>query len=318
MSVIEKEQEVGSTQHIETASIRRATRDMVRLLGVVQGTCAGLPFSVCHALLEIEAAGTTTSGDLADALCIDKSSASRMVTRLLQEGLVDRSECGEDSRRKPVALSDAGRAKLLEINAAGDGPVNRALDLMRPEERSRVMDGLQIYARALKRAERWDKLVIREIEPRDIGTVAAVIREVMTEYGAVGKGFSIEDPEVDDMYTAYQGDRHRFYVVELAGQIQGCGGIAPLKGADEHVCELQKMYFRPALRGLGAGSKVIQLSLDFAREAGFTLCYLETLETMERAARLYRGYGFAPIDAPLGATGHCGCDRFYTLDLTQG
>ena len=38
--------------------------------------------------------------------------------------------------------------------------------------------------------------------------------------------------------------------------------------------------------------------------------YLETVTSMTTAAQVYRKYGFAPIDGPLGATGHSGCDRF--------
>jgi putative acetyltransferase len=36
---------------------------------------------------------------------------------------------------------------------------------------------------------------------------------------------------------------------------------------------------------------------------------------MDAAMRLYERSGFRRIDAPLGATGHGGCNTFYLLDL---
>ncbi len=158
----------------------------------------------------------------------------------------------------------------------------------------------------------------RPITPDDDPAVAAIIRSVMTEYGAVGEGYSIEDPEVDAMHAAYQGPGAAFWVVEIDGQVLGCGGVAPLKGGDADTCELQKMYFLPRLRGHGLGSALMRRCLTWATQAGYRRCYLETLESMDGARRLYRHYGFRDIDAPMGATGHCGCDRWMVLELPEG
>lgn len=156
---------------------------------------------------------------------------------------------------------------------------------------------------------------IRPIEARDDDVVAAIIRSVMPEFGASGPGFAIHDPEVAAMSTAYAAPRHRYFVVELDGRVAGGGGIAPLAGGDPSTCELRKMYFLPELRGMGAGRALMARCLDFARGAGFTRCYLETLTGMDAAERLYRAAGFVEIDGPLGATGHFGCNRFYLRAL---
>ena len=75
------------------------------------------------------------------------------------------------------------------------------------------------------------------------------------------------------------------------------------------------MYFLPSLRGLGAGAALMAQCLDAARAAGFTRCYLETLTGMDAAMRLYARSGFQRIDAPMGATGHGGCNTFFLRDL---
>lgn len=160
-----------------------------------------------------------------------------------------------------------------------------------------------------------DTFVIRPIEPRDDAAIAAIIREVMTGFGACGAGFAINDPEVDWMHRVYAAPRHAYFVVELDGVVAGGGGIAPLAGGDGDTCELRKMYFLPALRGRGAGAALIERCLDFARGAGFSRCYLETLTGMDAAQALYARTGFRRIPAPMGDTGHGGCDRWFVMDL---
>lgn len=157
--------------------------------------------------------------------------------------------------------------------------------------------------------------LLRPIAPRDEAAVARIIRAVMPEFGAVGDGFAINDPEVDWMHRAYSAPRSAYFVVERGGVVEGGGGVAPLEGGDAGTCELRKMYFLPSLRGLGAGAAVMARCLDAARGFGFRRCYLETLRGMDAAMRLYERTGFRRIDAPLGATGHGGCDAFYLLDL---
>ncbi len=156
---------------------------------------------------------------------------------------------------------------------------------------------------------------IRPIEARDDASMAAIIREVMPEFGAGGDGFAINDPEVDWMHRAYSAPRHAYFVVEHGGRVFGGGGVAPLAAAGDDVCELRKMYFLPQARGLGAGRAMMARCLDAARSFGFTSCYLETLHGMDAAVKLYERTGFQPLLAPMGDTGHGGCNRFYLLPL---
>jgi putative acetyltransferase len=156
---------------------------------------------------------------------------------------------------------------------------------------------------------------LRPIEPRDDPAIARIIRTVMPEFGACGAGFAINDPELDWMSRAYAEPRSAYFVVESDGDVLRGGGVAPLSGGDGDVCELRKMYFLPQARGLGAGAALMAKSLDAARGFGFRQCYIETLTGMDAAMRLYERSGFRRIDAPLGATGHGGCDVWYLLDL---
>ena len=158
-------------------------------------------------------------------------------------------------------------------------------------------------------------LTIRPVEKSDNDVVAQIIRLVMTEFKAVGCGYSINDSEVDDMYTAYAVERSAFYVVELDGQVLGCGGFGPLSGGEVDTCELRKMYFMAELRGLGVGTSLLQLCLEYATEAGYRSCYLETMDDMKQAQGLYGKHGFKYLEEPMGNTGHNSCGTWMAKDL---
>ncbi len=156
---------------------------------------------------------------------------------------------------------------------------------------------------------------LRPIQPADDPQVAQLIRSVMTEYGAVGPGYSIEDPEVDHMCETYTRPGHAYWVLEDGRQILGGGGYGPLAGGEGCLGELRKMYFYASLRGRGLGRRLLQHCLDQARAAGYTHCYLESLSRMQEAERLYRRAGFSALDQPLGCTGHTACDTYFLKAL---
>lgn len=158
-------------------------------------------------------------------------------------------------------------------------------------------------------------MTIRPIQIEDNLQLAAIIRTVMPEFGASGKGFAIHDKEVDDMYVAYTRPRCSYFVCEEKGRILGGGGVAPLEEGDENTCELKKMYFLPEGRGRGLGQQVLDKCLKAAKHIGYEYCYLETFNTMAQAMKLYEKNGFEQIPGPCGNTGHFACDTFYRKKL---
>ncbi|RKZ15573.1 GNAT family N-acetyltransferase [bacterium] len=157
---------------------------------------------------------------------------------------------------------------------------------------------------------------LRPIRDSDDPEVSRIIREVMTEFAAVGEGFSIEDAEVGSMTRSYAAGRAAYYVIDDGGKVLGGAGIGPLPKADDDVCELKKMYILRSARNRGLGRALMERCLEAASRLGYRKVYLETLDSMVRARALYARYGFAPIEAPMGATGHFGCDRWFLRELS--
>jgi putative acetyltransferase len=302
----------------EVAAVRSASRQMVRELGFLDNTLevCGVTHSECHSLIELEHHGVLTGGDLCDLLNLDKSTMSRTLKALTEAEYVTVREDADDKRKKPLTLTKKGSKRLERIHAFADAQVGGALSLLSDEERATVVRGLGLYAKALARVRAQNELSIRPIEKKDNPDVQHIIRTVMPEFGASGPGFAIHDPEVSHMFESYSGDRAGYFVVLRGGErIVGGAGFGPLEGGAKDVCELRKMYFLPEARGAGMGRKMLLHVLDAAKNAGFKTCYLETLEAMTAARRLYESVGFARLCKPLGATGHFGCDAWYSLKL---
>ena len=160
-----------------------------------------------------------------------------------------------------------------------------------------------------------DAIKIRTIEKKDNEFIASIIREVLVEMGVPKVGTAYEDESLDKMFETYNQPKSVYYVVEEDGVILGGGGIAPLENTDENICELQKMYFLPSLRGKGIGKKVIQQCLDFAKASKYSKCYLETMPYMKAARALYEKVGFSNLEQPVGDTGHYSCQAWMIKEL---
>lgn len=150
-------------------------------------------------------------------------------------------------------------------------------------------------------------LEIRLILPKDDPGIGRLIRSILEEFNVPKVGTAYEDASLDCMFDTYQKSNARYFIVAEGTDIYGGGGIAPLDNYLNEYCELQKMYFHKSIRGKGYGRKMMDLCLAFATTQGYTHCYLETMEYMDKAQSLYRHSGFDYIDGPLGDTGHHAC-----------
>ena len=90
----------------------------------------------------------------------------------------------------------------------------------------------------------------------------------------------------------------------------GCVALRPLAApeADERrLCEMKRLYVRPARRGRGIGRALADAVLDEARQRGYDAMRLDTVAAMDAANALYRALGFReiaayrhnPLDAPV-------------------
>ena len=194
--------------------LRAASRQVVRELGFLQIRYdeTGCTHSQCHVLVEIDSRRSVAVGELADILGQDISSTSRIMRSLIEHDYVEALVDSRDGRKRPYRLTRDGRKKVRLIHEVANSQVQAALALLTPTDQDIVVRGMCLYARALTRSKSLASITIRPITAGDDEAISAIIRRVMTEYGATGSGTSIADAELRRMSSAYRGNRSAYFV----------------------------------------------------------------------------------------------------------
>lgn len=297
--------------------MRDLSRSLVRLLGVFERDCGDTSLSPtqAHVLIELSH-GSKDIGELANQLNIDISNAGRTVNSLLGEAYVTRKIDPNDKRRKVIGLSENGHQALSQINDYYNNHIQRCLEFLSDSELHQVRRGMSLYSKALSYEKNTDRYSIRPSEISDDSSIEQIIRKVSAKYGlSADEGYGVSDLSGARLSDGFQTPRSQYWVVESEGKILGGAGIAPLVGADDDICELQKMYFLDEARGLGLGRRLLSVCLKYAGEQKYRQCYLETTSPLKEATRLYETFGFRALEEPLGNTGHHHCEIRMVRDL---
>ena len=126
-------------------------------------------------------------------------------------------------------------------------------------------------------------------------------RSLFLEYGS-SLGFSLcfqsFDEELKTLPGAYGPPSGRLLLARYAGHTAGCVALRKLEAG---ICEMKRLYVRPADRGRGLGRMLVELVIAEARAIGYERMRLDTIESeMKDAVALYRRMGFREI-APYSA-----------------
>mgnify|MGYP002701177534 CR=1 FL=1 len=96
-------------------------------------------------------------------------------------------------------------------------------------------------------------MLIRSVNQPDNKSLSVILREVLVEMKIPQKGSAYEDPELDNMFEAYQFPRSKYVVVDEDKKILGGAGVSTLSEGDINSWELQTMYFHKMISGWGRG-----------------------------------------------------------------
>jgi len=121
-------------------------------------------------------------------------------------------------------------------------------------------------------------------------------RELFREYEkALGISLCFQnfDQELAGLPGDYAPPSGRLLLATDEGQLAGCVALHPLEPG---ICEMKRLYLRPAFRAKGLGRIMVETIIGEARGIGYHRLRLDTIEPlMKDAVRTYRKMGFREI-----------------------
>ena len=101
-----------------------------------------------RALVVLSARGPRRVADLAEALGVTPSTATRMCDRLVAKQLLRRTRSPQDRRSVRVAITAEGRRMVDQVSAARRRELQRVLAQLPPEGRPALVEALRAFSRA--------------------------------------------------------------------------------------------------------------------------------------------------------------------------
>jgi DNA-binding MarR family transcriptional regulator len=111
---------------------------------------SGLTLTQLKSLFLITNKGSTNFRKLAKALGVTPSNVTGIVDRLVEQGLVSRTQNPEDRREMTLQATDKGKALVSNLKETGIKHMTQILSLLSLRELSALAQGLSAFIKAAK------------------------------------------------------------------------------------------------------------------------------------------------------------------------
>ena len=161
------------------------------------------------------------------------------------------------------------------------------------------------------------EILIRPIEAKDNQAVQKIVQDSLAKVGLDQPGTAYFDPQLATLFEFYQGEPiGEYWVAEDTKTEEVVGGIGIGTFGDyKKVAEIQKYYLIEEYQNQGIGRLLFEEALAFCKEMDYDSIYLETMDNLFKANRVYEHYGFELMDAPLNGSEHGLMNRWYMKNI---
>jgi len=271
------------------SSLRAFNRFYTHFSGALDARFLGGPLTLAEArmLYEIATRDGPVAVDLQQALGLDAGYASRILRKFESGGWIERGR-GTDARRRPIALTAAGRAAFADLDHRQRAVLEARIETLGDIDQRALVTALDT-ARGLLSNDKKGGYTVRTFTTGDMGMITA--RQAILYHESHDWGAPMEAllGEVTSRFLRdYREGRDQCWVAESGGVMAGSVFVVD---AGDGVAQLRLLYVEPWARGMGIGGDLVARCITFAREAGYATLRLWTHTVLESARRIYAAAG---------------------------
>lgn len=246
----------------------------------------GLTLGQARLLYEVGQLGAVDVQGLRTYLDLDPGYVSRTLAVLEKHSLISLIPLSTDRRGKMIEITEAGRAKISEIDNRSNERVKEWLAPLNGEDLLALTGAMERIQRVLAR-----QMTINPADPTQPEAktcLDAYFSELST---IVPDGFNPSlsvSASPDETKPPYG----TFLLLRRGEQALGCGAVKTLSSG---VGEIKRMWIHPKLRGLGVGRRLLTALEKAAFELGLATVRLDTRADLKSALKLYTQAGYKEI-----------------------
>jgi DNA-binding MarR family transcriptional regulator/GNAT superfamily N-acetyltransferase len=274
-------------------AVRHFNRFFTRQIGVLREGLLHSPYSLTEAriLFELAQCHDLTASDLCRELGLDAGYLSRILTRLEQQGLIEKVRSETDGRQRYLRLTPEGEKAFAFLDKRSRDEVAELLNNLSEGDQQRLLKAMDTIKSVFNRGFKYSEpFFLRSHEPGDMGWVTHRHGVLYAEeYGWDEHFEALVAQIVADFINHYNPERERCWIAEMNGEIVGSVFVVQ---ANETDAKLRLLLVEPKARGLGLGTRLVEECIRFARRRGYQKLVLWTNSVLVEARHIYEKMGF--------------------------
>lgn len=284
-----------SVSATDIAEIRAFNRFYTRVIGLLEEGMHQSPYSLAEArvVYELGKRGRASAAIIADELEMDRGQMSRLLLRLIDQGLIATLPRSGDKRTVPLALTPDGDVLFRQFNDRSDAAAASALLEPLDESGRRDLTGAMRRIQALLGEPGDGPLILR---PHRIGEIGWLIHRQGLLYHLEQGWSGAFETLITRIYADYEAapatPPKSLWIAEQDGVVAGSVFIIAASEEAPGTAQLRMLYTEPAFRGRGIGKQLVAEAIRFARASGYQRIILWTQDCLVSARHIYQAAGF--------------------------
>ncbi|UKY50363.1 bifunctional helix-turn-helix transcriptional regulator/GNAT family N-acetyltransferase [Streptomyces inhibens] len=284
----------------DVRELRRFNRFYTNLIGALDyGRHLYTPFTLTEArvLYELAHQQRVDAADLRASLSLDAGYLSRLLGKFEDRELITRGKSERDPRRQRITLTKDGRNAAGLLEERSQDAAGSLLERLPVADRARLVASMRTIRTLLDEdADRAStapapEVTLRTTRPGDLGwMVERNAALYAAEYGFDLSYEALVARIVAEYAEAFDPRWDRTWIAELGGE--RAGAVMCVRDGRPGVARLRLLLVEPGARGHGVGRQLVDVCVEFARDAGYAELVLWTNSILGAARSIYQRAGF--------------------------